>query len=72
MLYAYRVVMVVGVGIYKVAIFPFCILYYWQSMYAFDSYPQSQTIMPKSLTCGYCICVPDTFVVGYHTVPTHY
>ena len=25
----------------------------------------SQTIMPKSLTCGYSI------VVGYHTVPTH-
>ena len=73
MLYAYRVVMAVGVGIlYKVAIFPFCILYCWQSMYAFDSYPQSQTIMPKSLTCGYSICVPDTFVVGYHTVPTHY
>ena len=29
-------------------------------------------IPSKSLTCGYSICVPDTFVVGYHTVPTHY
>ena len=36
MLYAYRAVMAVGVGIYKVAIFAFCILYYWQSMYDFD------------------------------------
>ena len=33
---------------------------------------KSRTIMPKSLTCGYSICVPDTFVVGYHTAPTHY
>ena len=33
---------------------------------------KSQTIMPKSLTCGYSISVPDTLVVGYHTAPTHY
>ena len=26
----------------------------------------------KSLTCGYSISVPDTFVMGYHTTPTHY
>ena len=60
MLYAYRAVMAVGVGVYKVAIFPFCILYYWQSVYTFDSYPQS-----LRLSCGYSIRVPDTFVVGY-------
>ena len=65
--------MAVGVGIlYKVVIFPFCILYYWQSTYVFDSYPQSLRLsMPKSLTCGYSICVPDTFVVGYHPAPIH-
>ena len=33
---------------------------------------KSQTIMWKSVTCGYSICVPDTFVMGYHTAPTHY
>ena len=49
MLYAYRAVMAVGVGVYKVAIFPFCILYYWQSMYAFDSYPQSVGLSCQSL-----------------------
>ena len=50
MLYAYRAVMVVGVGIlYKVAIFPFCTLYYWQSMYAFDSYPQGLGQSSQSL-----------------------
>ena len=31
-----------------------------------------QTIMPKSLTCGYSISVPDTSVVGHRTTPTHY
>ena len=25
-----------------------------------------------SVTCGYVIGVPDTFVMGYHTAPTHY
>ena len=68
--------MAVGVGIlYKVAIFPFCILYF--VLLAINVClrfipSKSQTIMPKSLTCGCSICVPDTFVVGYHTVPTHY
>ena len=26
----------------------------------------------KSVTCGYSISVPDTFVMGYHSAPTHY
>ena len=44
-------------------------------MYVFDfvcfTPTKSQTIMPKSLTCGYSISVADISVVGYHTVPTH-
>ena len=44
--------------------------------YIFDSVcfipSKLQTIMPKSLNCGYSISVPDTSVVGYHTAPTHY
>ena len=58
--------MAVGVGI--LYDFPILYLYYWQSMYVFDLYPQSL----KSVTCGYSISVPDTFVMGYHTAPTHY
>ena len=41
MLYAYRAVVAVGVGIFNYMIFPFCTLYYWQSTYVFDLYPQS-------------------------------
>ena len=59
-----------------VVIFPFCTSYYWQLMYVFDFVcfipSKSQTIMPKSLTCGYSISVPDTSVVGYYTAPTHH
>ena len=36
-IYAYRAVMAVGVGI----LYNFPILYYWQSTYVFDLYPQS-------------------------------
>ena len=72
MLYAYRAVMAVGVGIlYKVVIFLFVFCITGNQRLRFIP-SKSQTIMPKSLTCGYSICVPDTFVVGYHTVPTHY
>ena len=39
-LYAYRAVMAVGVGI-----FPFCILYNWQSMYVFRFIPSKSHIM---------------------------
>ena len=56
--------------------FPFCISYYWQLTYVFDFVcfkpSKSQTIMPKSRTCGYSIRVPDTSVVGYYTAPTYY
>ena len=34
--------------------------------------PSKSHIMWKSVTCGYSISVPDTFVMGYHTAPTHY
>ena len=65
----YRAVMAVGVGVgTTVVIFPFCILYYWQLKHVFDFVcfipSKPQTIMPKSLTCGYSISVPDTSVVG--------
>ena len=57
----YRAVMAVGVGIlYNSSDFP--ILY-------FPSKPQ--TIMPKSLNCGYSISVPDASVVGYCTLHLH-
>ena len=49
-------------------LYNFSILYFelLQSTYVFDLYPQSL------VTCGYSISVPDTFVTGYHTAPTHY
>ena len=54
----------------------FPILYYFcitgNQRMSFIHTLKSQTIMPKSLTCDYSIYVPDTFVVEYHTVPTHY
>ena len=69
-----RTVRTVGVG-KTVVIFPFCIFYYWKLTYVFDCVcfipSKSQTIMPKSLTCGCSISVPDRPVVGYHTAPTH-
>ena len=53
----------------------FCTLYNWQLMYVFDFVcfipSKSQTIMPKSLTCGYSISIPDTFVVEYTTLHLH-
>ena len=75
MLYAYRAVMAVGRGGYIIQSGNFPILYF--VLLAINvclrfTPSKSQTIMPKSLTCGYSICVPDTFVVGYHTIPTHY
>ena len=69
MLYAYRAVMTVGVGI----LYDFPILYFvLLAINVLDLYPQSLRLSCESLTCGYSICVPDTFVVGYHTAPTHY
>ena len=63
-------------GVYITQMFPFCMLYYWQLTYVFDFVcfkpSKSQTIMPKSRTCGYSTRVPDTSVVGYYTAPTHY
>ena len=65
--------MAVGVGIlYEVVIFPFVFCITGNQRMSLIHTLKVQTIMPKSLTCGYSICVPDTFVVGYHTVPTHY
>ena len=34
--------------------------------------PSMSHIMWKAVTCGSSISVPDTFVTGYHTAPTHY
>ena len=82
----YRAVMAVRVGIlYNSGDFAilyywynsgdFAILYYWKLMYVLDYVcfipSKSQTIMPKSLTCGYSISVPDTSVVGYTTLHLH-
>ena len=70
----YRAVMAVGVGIlYNSGDFPILYMNYWQLTYVLDFVCFiSQTIMPKSLTCGYSITVPDTSIVGYHTAPKHY
>ena len=44
-------------------------------MYVFDFVcfipSKPQTIMSKSLNCGYSISMPDTFVVGYTTLHLH-
>ena len=64
--------MAVGVGIlYDFPVLYF-VLYTGNQRMSLIHTLKVQTIMPKSLTCGYSICVPDKFVVGYHTVPTHY
>ena len=65
---AYRAVMAVGVGIlYKSSHFVTCV-----SLILCFIPSKPQTIMPKTLNCGYSISVPDTSVVGYHPAPTHY
>ena len=51
-----------------VYVFDFVCLYVFDFVCFIPS--KSLTIMPKSLTCGYSISVPDTSVVGYHTAPT--
>ena len=65
MLYAYRAVMAVGVGI----LYDFPILYF--AINVFDLYPQASDYHVK--VCDlWLFHVPDTFVMGYHTAPTHY
>ena len=63
--------MAVGLVYYTTVV----ILYYVLLANVFDFVcfipSKSQTIMPKSLTCGYSISLPDTFVVGYTTLHLH-
>ena len=62
--------MAVGVGI----LYDFPILYF--VLLAINVclwfIPSKSHIMWKSVTCGYSISVPDTFVMWYHSAPTHY
>ena len=45
-------------------LYDFAILYFVLLANVFDFV--CFVLMPKSLTCGYSISVPDTSVVGYH------